>query len=35
MGNAYSTFIGKPEGKKSRGRICVGEKIILEWVLGK
>jgi hypothetical protein len=33
--NAYTIFIGKPEGKRPRGRdLGICGNIILEWILG-
>jgi hypothetical protein len=31
--NAYRIFVGKPEGKKPLGRLFVGGRIILRWIL--
>jgi hypothetical protein len=33
--NAYNIFVGKPDGKRQRGRLGVDGRIILEWILGK
>jgi hypothetical protein len=34
MRNAYDILVGKPEGKRHSEYLGVGEKIILEWILG-
>jgi hypothetical protein len=31
--NAYRILVGKPEGKRPLGRLDVGGRIILEWIL--
>jgi hypothetical protein len=33
MRNAYNVFMRKSEGKKLDGRLLVGRKIVLNWVL--
>jgi hypothetical protein len=35
MRNAYKILVGKHEGKRPLGRICVDGRIILEWILRK
>jgi hypothetical protein len=35
MRNAYSIFVGEPEGKRSLGRPGVDGRIILEWISEK
>jgi hypothetical protein len=34
MRNAYKRLTGKPEGKRLRGDLGLGGKVILEWNLG-
>jgi len=34
MSNAYQILVGKPDGKRTRGRTRRKGKIILEWILG-
>jgi hypothetical protein len=31
--NVYRILVGKPEGKRQLGRLDVGGRIILEWIL--
>jgi hypothetical protein len=31
--NAYRILVGKPEGKRPLGRLDVGDRIILKWIL--
>jgi hypothetical protein len=31
--NAYRVLVGKPEGKRPLGRLDVGGRIILRWIL--
>jgi hypothetical protein len=35
MRNAFKTLVGKPEWKRTHGRLSVDGKLILEWILGK
>jgi len=35
MRNSYDILVGKPEEKDHLQDLAVGEKIILEWILGK
>jgi hypothetical protein len=35
MGNAYEILIGKPEGRRTLGKIDIGGRILLEWILGE
>jgi hypothetical protein len=33
--NAYTLLVGKPEGKRPLGRLKVGGRITLKWILEK
>jgi hypothetical protein len=35
MRNSCSIVVGNPEGKRTLGRLGMGGKIVLEWILGK
>jgi hypothetical protein len=34
-GNAYRILVGKPEGRRPLGRLDIGRRIILKWILGE
>jgi hypothetical protein len=33
--NAYRALVGKPEGKRPLGRLGIGGRIIVKWILEK
>jgi hypothetical protein len=35
MRNAYKILVGKSEGKRMLGRLCIDGRIILDCILGK